>query len=391
LGYELRFVSSAAWSRQPMADPGTGAGLAIDGANAILTVPTPPRATPPSHNQETGPCFAILYLKTDYRLLRIQKGTALRPLNASEIRGTWATLLLAWNEDDSLDLHRVAREIDLLIGFDPDGIYSCGTAGEFHTLTEDEFDAVSALLAAKCEAAGVPFQIGASHMSAQISRERMVRAASLAPSAFQVILPDWYPLTNEEAIRFLSELAECAAGTGLVLYNPPHAKRVLRPAEIGAIAAAVPALVGIKTAGGDAAWYAEMRDQIPHISVFVPGHRLATGIREGAAGAYSNAACLHPGAAQAWYRQMQSDLESALELESRLCEFMTAHIVPFITEHGYCPAACDRLLVQLGGWADVGERMRWPYRAIAGTEADRLRPLARALVPEFFPGDRTGA
>ena len=291
-------------------------------------------------------------------------------LDADAIRGNWATLLLAWNEDESLDLHRVGEAIDRMISFGVDGIYSCGTAGEFHTLTESEFDAVSALLATRCEQAHVPFQIGVSHMSAQLSRERLKRVIALAPSAVQVILPDWYPITLEEAIVFLHGMAESAPGIGLVLYNPPHAKRVL-------------SLVGVKTAGGDDAWYEAMRKHIGHLSVFVPGHRLATGVGEGASGAYSNAACLHPGAAQTWYAQMLTDYPAALEVESRLFEFVVQHIVPFITEKGYCPGACDRLLAGIGGWADVGYRMRWPYRAIPEHEVERLRPIAQSLIPEF--------
>jgi len=304
-------------------------------------------------------------------------------LDADAIRGNWATLLLAWNEDESLDLHRVGEAIDRMISFGVDGIYSCGTAGEFHTLTEPEFDAVSTLLATRCEQAHVPFQIGVSHMSAQLSRERLKRVVALAPSAVQVILPDWYPVTLEEAIAFLHGMAESAPGIGLVLYNPPHAKRVLSPEEIGVLSRSVPSLVGVKTAGGDEVWYEAMRKHIEHLIVFVPGHRLATGVGEGASGAYSNAACLHPGAAQAWYRQMQTDLDGALEVESRLCEFIVGHIVPFITEGGYCPGACDRLLAGIGGWADVGYRMRWPYRAIPEHEVERLRPIAQSLIPEF--------
>ena len=309
-------------------------------------------------------------------------------LGADAIRGNWATLLLAWNDDESLDLGRVEDAIDRMISFGVDGIYSCGTAGEFHTLSESEFDAVSTLLATRCEQANMPFQIGVSHMSAQLSRERLQRVVALAPGAVQVILPDWYPVTTEEAITFLNGMAEIANGIGLVLYNPPHAKRVLSPEEIGTISQSVPSLVGVKTAGGDGDWYEAMRKHIRHLSVFVPGHRLATGVGEGASGAYSNAACLHPGAAQAWYAQMQTDHDAALEVESRLCDFIMTHIVPFITKEGYCPGACDRLLAGIGGWADVGYRMRWPYRAIPERAVARLRPIAQEMIPEFVPPSR---
>ena len=206
------------------------------------------------------------------------------------------------------------------------------------TLTETE-----AMLAA-VEQAGVPFQIGASHMSPQISLERIRRAALLKPGAIQVILSDWFPLRDDEIIACLSRMAEAADPIGLVLYNPPHAKTVLKPEQYAAIKSYVPSLVGIKVAGGDEAWYAEMRQSCPEISIFVPGHHLATGFSRGASGAYSNVACLHPVGGQAWYNLMTRDLNKALALESRIQHFMAGYIAPFITEQGYSNQAADKLL-----------------------------------------------
>lgn len=308
----------------------------------------------------------------------------MKPLSSDQIRGNWATLLSAWNADDSLDPGRVAAEIDALIAMRVDGIYSNGTAGEFHTQTEAEFDQISECLAGKCNAAGMRFQIGVSHMSAQISRERLRRIVPLAPGAVQVILPDWFPVTEDESIAFLEVMAETAGGIGLVLYNPPHAKRVLNPEQLGRLAGRIPALVGIKTAGGDDAWYAAMREHLARLSVFIPGHLLASGFQRGAQGAYSNAACLNPLAAQRWTDQMKTDLPAALKLEQRLRRFMDGYIAPFITEQKYCNAACDRFMALLGGWTDVGERMRWPYRSIPAAEVDRVRPVAQELIPEFI-------
>jgi 4-hydroxy-tetrahydrodipicolinate synthase len=310
----------------------------------------------------------------------------MRPLRASEIRGNWATVLMAWNRDDALDLGRVAAEIDALLTMGVDGIYVFGSASEFHAVTDDEFSSVSRLLAGRCEAAGVPFQIGVSHMSATIALDRLRQARDLAPGVFQVTLPDWFAPADEEVDAFLGRMIEEAAGIGLVLYNPPHAKRKLSWVELGRLAEKFPELVGVKLAGGDATWYEEMNKHRSDLSVFVPGHRLATGMAQGAHGAYSNVACLHPKAAQVWTDQMLSDRDGALELETRIQAFIVDHIVPFIVEHKYCDAACDRLLALIGGWADVGERMRWPYRAIPISEAERLRPIAHTKLPEFFDG-----
>lgn len=65
--------------------------------------------------------------------------------------------------------------------------------------------------------------------------------------AIQVILADWFPVTNEEAIHFLDRAAEVASPNGLVLCNPPHAKRVPDPPPYQLLADREPGLVGIKS------------------------------------------------------------------------------------------------------------------------------------------------
>jgi dihydrodipicolinate synthase/N-acetylneuraminate lyase len=126
----------------------------------------------------------------------------LKPLIAQEIRGTWATLLTPINDDDSIEFSKLSDEIDYLTGAGVDGIYSNGTAGEFYAQSEAEFDRINQMLAEKCERTRMPFQIGASFMSAQIALERAKRAAQLKPSAMQITLPDWSPVTLEEAMPF---------------------------------------------------------------------------------------------------------------------------------------------------------------------------------------------
>ena len=265
-----------------------------------------------------------------------------------------------------------------------DGIYSNGTAGEFYAQSEEEFDRIHTVLAEKCNQAGMPFQIGASHMSAQISLSRVKRAAAFEPSAIQVILPDWFPVNLEEAVNFLHLLASEAEPIGLVLYNPPHAKRQLTPAEFGLLADEIPALLGVKVAPAGKDWYKEFRVLAKNLSLFVPGHQLATGYSMGADGAYSNMACLHPVGAQKWFGLMETDIESALKPEQKIQAFLKEYIEPFIMKQHYSNQAVDKLLAAIGNWAPIGTRLRWPYSWIPANEAERLRPLAQRLLPEFF-------
>lgn len=299
--------------------------------------------------------------------------------------GNWATLLLPINEDDSIDFARLGDEIDHLIAARVDGIYSNGTAGEFHNQTEGEFDAIQALLANRCRAADMPFVIGACQPDPRLSIERVRRAARLEPAAIQVILPDWWPVSPAEATRFLELTAETTGAIPIILYHPPHAKRAFSPSELSEILKPVPQVIGIKLADGDADWYREARRHLSGWSIFVPGHHLATGVSEGiASGAFSNVACLSPSGAQRWTQLMADDLDGALEIETRLRNFLDTHIAPFARTGGYSNAALDKLLAAIGGWADVGTRLRQPYRWIDSSVVPDLQRAAAKAIPEIM-------
>lgn len=305
------------------------------------------------------------------------------PLSATEIVGNWATVLLPINPDDSIDWERLDAQIETLIEAGVNGIYTNGTTGEFWSQTESEFDRLSRRVAEMCERADMPFQIGACHVSPQLTLERIRRARELNPGAIQVTLPDWWKPNDDEAIAAIARFARAAAPIGLVLYNPPHAKRALSPKDFGGLKQAVPEIVGVKVAGGDAKWFEAMRAEMAGLSVFVPGHHLATGLRLGAHGSYSNVACLHPMGSQIWFETMQSAPGEALDLERRIQEFMSRHIVPFRDLHGFSNFALDKLLAQIGAWSDVGTRVRWPYRSIPESEAEVLRPIVHEMLPEL--------
>ncbi|MHC1550829.1 dihydrodipicolinate synthase family protein [Phyllobacterium sp. K27] len=312
-------------------------------------------------------------------------------MKSHAIKGNWASLLLPIEADESIEFYKLGEEIDILVAAGVDGIYSNGTAGEFYNQTEEEFDRIQMMLAERCQKAGMPFIVGACQPDPAIMLNRVRRAASLHPAAIQVILPDWWPLTDGEAIDYLNRASKTAEGIPLILYNPPHAKRVLSPKELGAILAEVPGVTGVKLADGDANWYAEARDHLGGVSLFVPGHHLATGVKAGvAAGSFSNVACLSPRGAQRWTELMSTDIGAALEIERRICKFMNEYIVPYRHRFSYSNAALDKLLCAIGNWGPVGTRLRFPYRWIDEMEADKLRIIVRNDIPELFNEPRAG-
>ena len=281
----------------------------------------------------------------------------------------WATLLLPLNADDSIDFARLEAQVAVLASSEVDGLYAHGTAGEFQTLTEDEFDRINSMLAA----AGKPFQLGASHPSAQVQLSRVERAAKLAPGAIQVIVPDWLPLNARELLAFLQRVADVAQEVPLVLYNPPHAKTAVPPRQLCELAEVLPSLIGLKTAGGDKAWFDEATKS--GLAIFVPGHFLASMSLLGAHGSYSNVAALSPTGA------VRTALD--LDVERRIAEFFAAHVAP-LQKIGLSNPALDKFLAAVGDWADVGTRVRWPMQSATAEQVEAAKPAARRLLPELF-------
>ena len=199
-------------------------------------------------------------------------------------RGIWGAVLLPLDRAGEIDMVALADTVDILCAGSLAGIYTNGTASEFHSQTEAEFDTVTALVADRAGRAGKPFQIGVSNSNARVARARLARIRDCGAVAAQVTLPDWWPPSADERARFMAGMDSAADGLPLILYNPPHAKVRLDVAQIAALRPAAPGLAGAKTAGGDTAWYAARRAQLGDLSVFVPGHSVAFGRPLGADG-----------------------------------------------------------------------------------------------------------
>jgi dihydrodipicolinate synthase/N-acetylneuraminate lyase len=298
--------------------------------------------------------------------------------------GIWAALLLPVGSGGEIDWPALRAETAILCESGVAGIYTNGTAGEFHSQTEDEFDRIAEIVAEIAHGRSIAFQIGISQANGRLARERLRRVSSLRPNAVQFTLPDWWPPSPGESEDFVAGLMAAAPDIPLVLYNPPHAKRRLSLAEIASLRACAPSLIGAKLPGGDDAWFAEMRQRLPDFSVFVPGHTIASGRRAGASGSYSNIACLSPRGAVRWWDLIERDPESALAFERRIQAFLQDHVLPLRAQHGLSDAALDKAMAAAGGWGPLGPRLLWPYRGASDADVARLAQAARRDLPELF-------
>ncbi len=302
----------------------------------------------------------------------------------NQLKGVWGTIQVPFDKRENVDYVLLDEQIQYLGATSLHGVYSNGTAAEFFNQTEDEFDDIHALLAARLNVANKPFQIGVSHMSPVVSLERLKRAKHFDPQAFQLIFPDWLCLNTQERRAFLARMLAEANPIPIVLYMPGHAKNRLNFSELSALSAEFPGLVGVKIGNVNPEEYDAARSLNQQLSVFIPGHHMATGIIQGiGAGSYSNVACINPNAARYWYNTIVANDTCGFAIERSIQLFFNQEIIPLASQ-GYSDPALDKLLAAIGGKVPGNAMLRWPYQSFESHQVIAIREVGKRMLPLFF-------
>ncbi len=212
---------------------------------------------------------------------------------------------------------------------------------------------MNTMLAERCHAAGLPFQIGACHPCAQESLHR-IKSAS-APRTRR--LPDHPARLVGGAWRRGRHLSgPHHPGSGSLpasCFTTPSMPNAVSPRRIWhPRPPSSPELLGIKVAGGDDEWYSSMRAEcgdLLHLhSRPFPRHRPAKWrswfvLQRG----------LHRTRLRGRLEQMAlSDPEEAMEIQKEILAFLDKRITP-ISKAGHVNAAADKLLAHIGNWGPV--------------------------------------
>lgn len=301
----------------------------------------------------------------------------------SELGGVWAAMPLPWNADGSLDTGALNELVARYAAAGVAGAYCTGTDGEFHTLELDEFRVVATAFACAAERVHLPIQAGTGWLTLAGVIERTRIARDLGVRSVQVVPPFWVPVNDIERLAFYGALAEAVPDVGIVLYNTERIGKVLGAAQIAALAAAVPAVIGSKYDGWDRAEFAEICAATPDLA------HLPVDVGIGPSAAYpTRGLCswminLNPGWMMDWWRLIEARDWPESDRRYRLA---MAAMTEWQDVLGPLTAssALSKICTRAGILPSMPLRIRPPY--LAGTEDDvaRLRHLLVTKYPELI-------
>jgi dihydrodipicolinate synthase/N-acetylneuraminate lyase len=311
-------------------------------------------------------------------------------LTRATLGGIWAGLPTPFDAHGRLDADALARSVEIAGGWGIAGVYTTGSTGEWYAVDDLEFgDLIDAVVAGRAAAEQqgrqLPVQAGITGTSTGGVLRRAAMAVDRGADAFQVALPPWIALTDDEVVRFLEALASAHPGVPIVHYNVARAGRLLDGPLYRRVADAVPELIGAKITGADDELWSGLRAHAPDLGFLVGETLLPRRMADGARGTcssyiyYAPAVMLELFAASATGGGETAATERLLR---RLHAFEAEAIDP-LAERGFVDAAIDKAFAEAAGWLPMSRVVREPYSSVPAEEVRALAALIERSYPEF--------
>jgi dihydrodipicolinate synthase/N-acetylneuraminate lyase len=263
--------------------------------------------------------------------------------------------------------------------------YIFGTAGEGHAVDTTRFRAVAGAFLDETSRAGASAQVGVIALSTPAVLERIAIAHDLGARSFQVSLPAWGRLTDDEVDRFFDDVCGAYPDSTFLHYNLGRTGRMLTGADYARIVARVPNLVATKQATGSQAHALDVLRHAPELAHHVDVDLFPGASLFGPASLLASYAPLSP-------RRIHAMFDAAVRDDAEALAGFQAEIValsadlwaaPLSTPH--IDGAYDKLLLHVGVMPGFPLRLLSPYLGFTEEDAARCRAVLEARWPQWLP------
>lgn len=254
--------------------------------------------------------------------------------------------MLPWRKDSTLDESVFRQHIRNIIQAGFEHIYLMGTAGEGYAVTDRQFQQVVKIFWEEMQGPSLHPMVGVISLSMAHVVERIAWARERGIRHFQISLPSWGALSDDEMMAFFQGVCSAFPDCRFLHYNLPRTKRVLTGADYRRLADAIPNLVATKNSTSDFARVADLMTQAPDLQHVFVENAFALGCLFGECSLLPSYGGLFPKFAQKHFE---------LGRTGQIAELLKVHkkasqIVPKLCGHiegSYIDGAYDKLFVWL--------------------------------------------
>ena len=267
----------------------------------------------------------------------------------------------AWDDDERLVEEVFRREVRMVLEAGYNHLYVFGTGSEGYAVDTPRFTQVARAFWAETNGPDVHPMIGVIGLSTANVVERLRIAYDVGFRTFQISLPSWGPVTDDEMLRFFVDVCGTFPDSQFLHYNLPRTKRVLTGKEYARVIAEVPNLVATKNTGGGLPFADELLRYAPELMHFMGEGNIPHGAMFGEVGLLATMAELTPVRCRELFEACQRrDVETMFTLQHQF-ERLGTDLWSVGSPKPHMDGAYDKMLTKLGMIPEFPLRLLSPY------------------------------
>ncbi|SFB83287.1 4-hydroxy-tetrahydrodipicolinate synthase [Halobiforma haloterrestris] len=187
------------------------------------------------------------------------------------LEGITCPLVTPMDADGDLDEDALADLVDHLLAGGIDGLFPCGTTGEFASLAPAERRRVVEIVVDRADGE-VPVLAGAAATSVSETVDYVDEAADVGADAAVVVPPYFHPSNDPDGVRQFFDRVADETSLPLLLYNIPACTGEPIPLEVVETLAERESCVGLKDSSGDLEYFLSARERTPEEFLLLQGY-----------------------------------------------------------------------------------------------------------------------
>jgi dihydrodipicolinate synthase/N-acetylneuraminate lyase len=285
-----------------------------------------------------------------------------------------------WDENFELREDLLRAEVRGVVEAGFKQVYVFGTGGEGYAVDTRRFAQVVDVFFEETRVEGLISMVGVIGLSTPQIVERITYAHDVGFRMFQISLPSWGPVNDDELLRFFADVCGTFPDSRFLNYNLPRTKRVLNGRDYARIIERVPNLVATKTTGGGMPAAADLMRHSSELMHFMGEENFAYGSMSGAVGLLASYAELSPHMTWRLFEAGRTRDVAALYELHHAFQQMGMDVWGAVKPGPHMDGAYDKMLVKLGMLPDFPLRLLSPY---SGFDDDDYRACLRVLQERY--------
>jgi dihydrodipicolinate synthase/N-acetylneuraminate lyase len=289
-----------------------------------------------------------------------------------------------WDESFELREDLLRDEVRQVIAAGFTQVYVFGTGGEGYAVDTRRFRQVVDVFFEETRVEGLISMVGVIGLSTAQIVERIGYAHDVGFRMFQISLPSWGAVKDDELVRFFEDVCGSFPDSTFLNYNLPRTKRVLTGRDYARIIERVPNLVATKTTGGGMVEAQELLRHSSELMHFMGEGNFAYGSMYGEVGLLASYAELAPSMTWRLFEAGRTRSVGELFELHRAFADMSTDLWAQVRPGPHMDGAYDKMLVKLRMSPEFPVRLLSPYSGFDDEDYRACRRLLEERYPEFL-------